>query len=435
MQALAAGGSALDALLAAGIRRVQQGAPGCSARELFLSALQQRPAVPGGASGQPSQPQAAAPPAAAAAPDASPRVQAEAEAEAAQHALRIAAVAEHGRRGAVFSFPLTPREGFIPVCHAKSAEATAAIGAALRNNLLFAGLAEDVLALLEGAAEPRVFPPGSVVQQQGQPGAHFYLITQGLAQVEGGGRALMTLGPGGSFGEVALLYAAVSETSVVALTELSAWCIDRPTFLHTTIEAMQRKRELYGCVACGSGEGRGRVQLPVSKNPKAPSPASSPAALTPRPSPSTPGGRHFLRHVPLLAHLSEESIGRLADALQHVHVAAGETVVAEGDESSGRCFIVEQGALRVGSAGDPQGGYALGVGDCFGGEALRADEVAGRQPASVVALEDARLLVMDRATALRLVFAGAVEEEAGEGGAQHSAGVEEEGGEEEEEVG
>ena len=140
--------------------------------------------------------------------------------------------------------------------------------------------------------------------------------------------------------------------------------------------------------------------------------------------------------MPLLAHLSEESIGRLADALQHVHVAAGETVVAEGDESSGRCFIVEQGALRVESSGSsssaaaaPQGSYELGVGDCFGGEALRPDEVAGRQPASVVAVEDARLLVMDRATALRLVFAGDWEGE-GSGGSGEApaaaAGVEEE---------
>ena len=66
--------------------------------------------------------------------------------------------------------------------------------------------------------------------------------------MEADGRALMALGTGGSFGEVALLYAAVSETSVVALTDLSCWSIDRSTFLHTTIESMQRKRELYGCV-------------------------------------------------------------------------------------------------------------------------------------------------------------------------------------------
>jgi CRP-like cAMP-binding protein len=144
--------------------------------------------------------------------------------------------------------------------------------------------------------------------------------------------------------------------------------------------------------------------------------------------------------VPLLAHLSEESIGRLADALQHVHVAAGETVVAEGDESSGRCFIVEQGALRVESSSSSSSGaaalgsYVLGVGDCFGGEALRPDEVAGRQPASVVAVEDARLLVMDRATALRLVFAGDWEGEGSGGEAPAAAaGVEEEEEEEEEE--
>lgn len=143
-------------------------------------------------------------------------------------------------------------------------------------------------------------------------------------------------------------------------------------------------------------------------------PAKQPQA---HPPPTTPNPPHptlrlrstFLRQVPLLAHLSEESIGRLADALQHVHVGAGETVVAEGDESSGRCFLVEHGLLQVSQAGQEEAAYALGPGAIFGEETLAED--AAVQPATVVALEDARLLLMDRQTALRLVFTPRREEE------------------------
>jgi hypothetical protein len=177
-----------------------------------------------------------------AAAEASPRAQA----EAAKSALRIA-VAEHGRRGAVFAPSLTPRE-YAPPVYPKSQEAMAAIAAALRNNLLFGGLGEDILALLEGAAEPRQFPRGHPIQQAGHPGTHFYLITQGVVEVScPRGGPPMTLGRGGSFGEVALLYAAVCDCTVtVASDSVSAWSIDRHTFLHTTIDAMQKKRELYG---------------------------------------------------------------------------------------------------------------------------------------------------------------------------------------------
>lgn len=112
--------------------------------------------------------------------------------------------------------------------------------------------------------------------------------------------------------------------------------------------------------------------------------------------------RNFLRQVPLLSHLSEESIGRLADALQHVTVAAGEVVLAEGDVSSGRCFLVESGALQVSAEGREGESHTLLPGDLFGEESLAQEATV--QPCTVTALEDARLLLMDRHTALSLVL-------------------------------
>ncbi len=240
---------ALDSMLLEGIRRLQQslnGGPTYSPR-LFASGLLNQP-LPVADSPTPLTVAIPAAEESGSPPDPSPG----ALAEAAMAEEVRSHVAEQGRRGVVFSEPLTPK-AWTPVVVPKSAESAAAIGIALRNNLLFAGLEDDVLQVLEDAAEPRVFEQGHVILSAGEPGTHFYLIIQGTCEVAMGGKSPpITLTSGGSFGEVALLYAALSEQTVTVKSEdgLSAWVIDRHTFLHATIEAMQRKRELYGCV-CG----------------------------------------------------------------------------------------------------------------------------------------------------------------------------------------
>lgn len=48
-------------------------------------------------------------------------------------------------------------------------------------------------------------PAGEAVFHQGDPGDRFYVVVDGTATVEGDGSAITTLGPGDSFGEIALL--------------------------------------------------------------------------------------------------------------------------------------------------------------------------------------------------------------------------------------
>ena len=50
-----------------------------------------------------------------------------------------------------------------------------------------------------------VVPAGETVFRQGDPGDRFYVVVAGTAQVVGDGRAVASLGPGDSFGEIALL--------------------------------------------------------------------------------------------------------------------------------------------------------------------------------------------------------------------------------------
>ena len=63
-------------------------------------------------------------------------------------------------------------------------------------------------------------PEGAHVFRQGDPGDRFYVVVEGTAQVVGDGRAVATLGPGDSFGEIALLRRGPRTATVSAVEEL-----------------------------------------------------------------------------------------------------------------------------------------------------------------------------------------------------------------------
>jgi len=63
-------------------------------------------------------------------------------------------------------------------------------------------------------------PAGADVFRQGDPGDRFYVVVAGTAQVVGDGRAVASLGPGDSFGEIALLRRVPRTATVSAVDEL-----------------------------------------------------------------------------------------------------------------------------------------------------------------------------------------------------------------------
>ena len=72
---------------------------------------------------------------------------------------------------------------------------------------------------------------GSVVVRQGEPGDHFYLVVAGRLAVDVDGTAARELGPGASFGEIALLRNVPRTATVRALQDTELVALGRRAFL------------------------------------------------------------------------------------------------------------------------------------------------------------------------------------------------------------
>lgn len=88
---------------------------------------------------------------------------------------------------------------------------------------LFQGLEKRELEGIAGSMKERTFPAGAEVSTQGEGGIGFFVIEAGTARVTVHGEERATLGPGQSFGEVALIGESPRTATIVAETELRCW--------------------------------------------------------------------------------------------------------------------------------------------------------------------------------------------------------------------
>jgi MFS family permease len=75
----------------------------------------------------------------------------------------------------------------------------------LRGDPIFAPLPEPVIEQLARALEPVELEPGQVLFRYGDGGDRYYLIDAGSVRIEPRGQAVVELGPGAAFGEIALI--------------------------------------------------------------------------------------------------------------------------------------------------------------------------------------------------------------------------------------
>ena len=77
----------------------------------------------------------------------------------------------------------------------------------------------------------RTYQDGDRIIQQGEVGDRFYILVAGRAEAVTDGQRLREMGPGDSFGEIALIRDVPRTASVVAVGAVEAFALDCSAFL------------------------------------------------------------------------------------------------------------------------------------------------------------------------------------------------------------
>ena len=82
---------------------------------------------------------------------------------------------------------------------------------------IFEKLERSDLQRMAKVVVPRSYKQGEAIVKEGEQAVAFYVIVRGKVEVTKEGTSLATMGPGGSFGEMALLDGHPRSASMVAL--------------------------------------------------------------------------------------------------------------------------------------------------------------------------------------------------------------------------
>jgi hypothetical protein len=103
--------------------------------------------------------------------------------------------------------------------------------ALLRGVPIFAPLPAVTLEQLALTLEPVRLEAGETVFRQGEPGDRFYIVADGEVEISVDGTPTSTVGPGGSFGEVALLRDVPRTATARATRDANLFSLDRDMFI------------------------------------------------------------------------------------------------------------------------------------------------------------------------------------------------------------
>ena len=268
------------------------------------------------------------------------------------------------RRTSVSAESLNPAssdsENFTPPFHQKTQDQLSRLRSAVSGNFLFSHLDDDQSAMVLGALHEKPIPSkGIKVIQQGDVGDYFYVVEKGSfdiyvnpsgkleAGADGLGNKVGTVGPGGSFGELALMYNAPRAATVMSSEPSTLWALDRVTFRRILMDSAFQRRRLY--------EG-------------------------------------FLEEVPLLSSLTPYERSKIADALETKKYPPGTTIIQEGDVGES-FYILESGEAEVFKRGVDQPVKRYNKGDYFGELALLND---APRAASVVSKSEVKLATLGK---------------------------------------
>ena len=103
--------------------------------------------------------------------------------------------------------------------------------ALLRGIPIFAPLPSAALESLAGAMELKTVPAGTQIFAQGDAGDLFYVVASGRVEVVKDGEPITLVGPGGFFGEIALLHDVPRQASVRTTEDSEVYALDGDQFV------------------------------------------------------------------------------------------------------------------------------------------------------------------------------------------------------------
>ena len=252
--------------------------------------------------------------------------------------------------------PSAANDEWTPPTYHKTKEQLQRLRTAVSRNFLFTSLEEDQFHQVLMALNEKPIPAqGTRVITQGDVGDFFYVVEWGDFDVyvnksgkmepgaKGMGDKVTSVGPGGSFGELALMYNAPRAATIIStVPHAILWSLDRVTFRRIILENTFKRRRMYEA---------------------------------------------FLEEVPILSALTTIERAKVADALQTHTFSPGETIIREGDPGD-NFYIMEDGTAEVYKSGVKGVLKTYSKGDYFGELALLNDQP---RAASVIAKTKVKL--------------------------------------------
>eukprot|EP01038_Epipyxis_sp_PR26KG_P006283 gene6283-8651_t len=239
------------------------------------------------------------------------------------------------------------REAFTQKKIEKNPKQIKIINAAFGQNYIFATLNERDLEDLMLAMELVEVSAGEKIITQGQEGTYFYVIESGTFSVVVDNKQVSQIGEGKSFGELALLYNAPRQATVVSETAATLYSLDRET---------------YKAIVARSAFSR---SIEVKK---------------------------ALARVPILADLTEDQLDKIGDAVEVFPYNEGDVVIRKGAEGN-VFYMIKEGEVMVTEMGDQFSDHTLGPGEYFGERALLTGEP---RAATITAKTKLLLMALDR---------------------------------------
>ncbi|NXS48540.1 KAP0 kinase, partial [Balaeniceps rex] len=158
------------------------------------------------------------------------------------------------RRGAISAEVYTEEDAasYVRKVIPKDYKTMAALAKAIEKNVLFAHLDDNERSDIFDAMFPVTYIAGETVIQQGDEGDNFYVVDQGEMDVYVNSEWATSVGEGGSFGELALIYGTPRAATVKAKTNVKLWGIDRDSYRRILMASIfladgstLRKRKMY----------------------------------------------------------------------------------------------------------------------------------------------------------------------------------------------